>query len=150
MKRSEIRGNKLERQEKKRKSTEYHQKGTGMYVFRNKSKVASLELPKPSADGKKWIEPRQTWRGDSYFLSMVPREATIVESLNEQVKEEKMAEKLILDQPDQVTSSGKVEHSVVGDDNIQINEVGADEINVKSKDKLLTEDPLAGVTIIRD
>ena len=61
-----------------------------------------------------------------------------------------MAEKLILDQPDQVTSSGKVEHSVVGDDNIQINEVGADEINVKSKDKLLTEDPLAGVTIIRD
>jgi hypothetical protein len=80
---------------------------------------------------------------------MVPREATIVESLNEQVKEEKMAEKLILDQPDQVTSSGKVEHSVV-DDNMQINEVGSDEINVKSKDKLLTEDPLAGVTIIRD
>jgi hypothetical protein len=149
MKRSEIKGTRIERTEQKKRVTEYHQAGTGMYVFRNRSSVASLELPKPSADGKKWVAPGQTWRGDSYFLKMVPREATLVEAIQEQIKEEKMAEKLILDQPDQITSSGKVEHSVVGDE-MQINEVGSEDTKVKSKEKLITEDPLAGVTIIRD
>lgn len=149
MKRSEIKGTKTERTEQKRKATEYHQAGTGMYVFRNRSSVASLELPKPSADGKKWVAPGQTWKGDSYFLKMVPREATLVEAIQEQQKEDKVPEKLILDQPDQITSSGKVEHSVVGGE-MQINEVGSEETNVKPKERLITEDPLAGVTIIRD
>lgn len=149
MKRSEIKGTKMERKEQKRKATEYHQAGTGLYIFRNRSSVASLELPKPSADGKRWVAPGQTWKGDSYFLKMVPREATIVEAIQEENKENKMAEKLILDQPDQITSSGKVEHSMVGDE-IQINEVGSEDTKIKAKEALITEDPLAGVTIIRD
>ena len=140
--------NKLERADQKRKSVEYHQAGTGMYIFRNRSSVASLALPKPSADGKKWVEPGQTWKGDSYYMSMVPREAILVESLCETIKEEvKVQEKLILDQPDQITSGGRVEHAVA-DENAQINEAPQEER--KSKEKLLTEDPLAGVTIIRD
>ncbi len=84
--------NKLERTDQKRKAVEYHQAGTGMYLYRNRSAVASLELPKASADGKKWVEPGQTWRGDSYFMSMVPREATVVESLVEPNKEEAKVE----------------------------------------------------------
>lgn len=148
MKKVGRRGNRLERADQKRKAIAYHQAGTGMYVFKNRSAVASLELPKPSADGKKWVEPGQTWKGDSYFLSMVPKEAILVESLTEQHKEESnMQDKLILDQPDQITSSGKVEHSVQQDD-LQINEVAPQE--AKAKDRLITEDPLAGVTIIRD
>lgn len=140
---------KLERNDLKRKAVEYHQAGTGMYVFRNRSKVASLELPKASADGKKWVEPGQTWKGDSYFLSMVPREAVIVESLCEKNKEEsKLEEKLILDQPDQVTSSGKIEHEINQNDLPVVETAPAE--TVKSKDTLITEDPLAGVTIIRD
>jgi hypothetical protein len=127
---------------------DYYQSGSGLFLFRNRSKVASLELPKVSADGKKWIEPGQTWKGDSYFMSLVPREATLVETLTEQKKEEvKMQDRLILDQPDQVTTAGKVEHAVVQDE-VAINEVGPHE--AKTKDKLLTEDPLSGVTIIRD
>jgi hypothetical protein len=148
MKRSSKNANKLERNQQKREAMDYYQSGSGLFLFRNRSKVASLELPKVSADGKKWIEPGQTWKGDSYFMSLVPREATLVETLTEQKKEEvKMQDRLILDQPDQVTTAGKVEHAVVQDD-VAINEVSPHE--AKTKDKLLTEDPLAGVTIIRD
>lgn len=140
--------NRLERAEQKRRTVEYHQAGTGLYLFRNRSKVASLELPKPSADGKKWVDPEGTWKGDSYFLSMVPREAVLVESLCEANKEEsKMPEKLILDQPDQVTAAGKVEHAVSAED-ATITEAAPQE--TRTKERLITEDPLAGVTIIRD
>jgi hypothetical protein len=140
--------NKLERAEQKRKAVEYHQAGTGMYLFRNRSSVASLDLPKVSADGKKWIGPGQTWKGDSYFMSMVPREAVLVESLCENNKEEtKVEEKLILDQPEQITSSGKVEHGV-SDDLPKVVESSPKES--KPKERLITEDPLSGVTIIRD
>lgn len=140
--------NKLERMEQKKRAVEYHQAGTGMYLFRNRSKVASLELPKISSDGKKWVAPEGTWKGDSYYLSMVPKDAVLVESLcNENKEEPKMPEKLILDQPDQVTTAGKVEHAVNMDD-IPMNEAVPQEN--KAKERLITEDPLAGVTIIRD
>lgn len=138
---------KLERADQRKKTIQYHQAGSGMFLFKNRSEVASLELPKPSADGQKWIGPGQTWKGDSYFLSMVPREAVLVEAINEIKKEEKMPEKLILDQPDQVTASGKVEHTVAQDD-LPINEAAPHDSKIK--ERLLTEDPLAGVTIIRD
>lgn len=139
--------NKLERNDQKKKTIQYHQAGSGMFIFRNRSEIASLELPKPSADGQKWIGPGQTWKGDSYFLGMVPKEAVLVEAIKEIKKEEKMEEKLLLDQPDQIKASGKVEHAVVQED-MPINEVAPQE--TKIKDRLLTEDPLAGVTIIRD
>jgi len=147
MKRSGKKSNRLERAEQKRKAIEYHQAGTGMYLFKNRSSVASLELPKVSADGKKWVEPGQTWKGDSYYLSMVPRDAVLVESLCEQVKEEKMEDKIILDQPDQITAEGKVEHRANKE---QLDIVESDPKVAKAKERLLTEDPLAGVTIIRD
>ena len=140
--------NKLERADQKRKAVEYHQAGTGMYLFRNRSAVASLDLPKVSADGKKWVGPGQTWKGDSYFMSMVPREAVLVESLCENNKEEtKVEERLILDQPEQITSAGKVEHEVA-DELPKV--VESSPKAGKSKERLITEDPLAGVTIIRD
>jgi len=148
MKQPARRVNKLERAEQKKAAMEYYQSGSGMFLFRNRSKVASLELPKVSADGKKWIEPGQTWKGDSYFMKMIPREAVLVETLTEQKKEEvNMQDRLILDQPDQVTTAGKVEHAVV-QGKVAINEVNPNE--AETKDRLLTEDPLAGVTIIRD
>lgn len=148
MKKAQRKMNKLERTEQKRKAMEYHQAGSGMFVFKNRSEVASLELPKVSADGKKWVGPNQTWKGDSYYFTMVPRDAILVENLEPQRKEEStMAQKLILDQPDQITTSGKVEHSVPGDE-FPINEVAPKDS--KAKEILITEDPLAGVTIIRD
>jgi hypothetical protein len=150
MKRAGKKANKYERTEQKKKLLEYHQSGTGLYRFKNRSSVASLELPKLSREGKKWVGPNDTWEGDSYFLSMVPKDAIVVESISSPKKEEqKMPEKLILDQPDQITRSGKVEHSVVGED-LPLNETGAGEDNVSAKERLFTEDPMSGITIIRD
>jgi len=138
----------IERAAEKKRIVEHRQHGEGLYLFRNRNSSASLELPKPSKDGRRWVEPNGTWEGDSYFMSMIPREAVLVKTISEPKKEEtKMEERLILDQPDQVTKLGKVEHKV--SEELPINEAGP-EGNLENKDKLLTEDPLAGVTIIRD
>lgn len=148
MKRNSKKVSKIERTAEKKRIVEHRQHGEGLYLFRNRNVSSSLELPKPSKDGRRWVEPNGTWEGDSYFMSMIPREAVLVKVISEPKKEEaKMEEKLILDQPDQVTKSGKVEHKVK--DDLPINEA-APEGKVEDKERLLTEDPLAGVTIIRD
>ena len=145
MKRTTKKVTKIERTQQKKQTLDYYQKGTGLYLFRNRNASASLELPKASKDGKRWVEPNGTWEGDSYFLSMVPREAILVRTLAEENKEEKVENKLILDQPEQVTKTGKVEHKVLED--LPLNEADP---NGAEKEKLLTEDPMSGVTIIRD
>lgn len=146
--------NKLTREEKIQKNKEvleHKQHGEGLFLFKNKSSYASLDLPKKSFDGKKWIGPNETWKGDSYFFTLVPRDAILVETLIQPNKEKESnmsnENKLLLDQPDQVTQAGKVEH-VVPNDSKSINE--DKENNEETKESLLTEDPMAGVTIIRD
>lgn len=149
MKKSTGKTSKYERTENKKRLIDYHQSGKGEYIFRNKSASASLELPKNSMEGKKWIPPKGTWRGDSYFLSMVPRDAVLVEVISEGEKESKMPEKLILDQPDQVTCAGKVEHKVE-DRDLSLNETSPEGNEKSPAERLLNEDPMSGITIIRD
>lgn len=151
--------NKTQRAEIKKTKLEESQKGLGLFLFRNRNKEASLQLPKISFDGKKWVGPNETWKGDSFFLKMIPKEAILIETLlspnEEKQKENKnMEEKLILDQPDQITNDGKVEH-IVSQDVVEINENTKKRKKRKNEsneetNKLLTEDPIAGVTIIRD
>lgn len=148
MKKPNKKANKIERTQQKKELLEYRQQGTGHYVFKNKSAVATLELPKPSKDGKRWVQPNGTWEGDSYFFNMIPRDAILVKVIEEEKAKEVTVEKLILDQPDQITNAGKVEHTVVQGE-VSLNETTPQE-NTENKEKLLTEDPLAGVTIIRD
>ena len=139
---------KIERNQAKKEYIEYHQKGEGLYLFKNRSNIASLDLPKVSSDGKKWVGPNETWKGDNYFFKLMPKEAILLEVISEPKKENVMENKLLLDQPDQITQKGKVEH-VVPESELTLNEnpsVQQEEI----KEKLLTEDPLAGVTILRD
>ena len=76
---------------------------------------------------------------------MVPKEAVLVKTLIEENKEAKMESKLILDQPEQITRTGKVEHKASED--LPLNEADPKEAE---KERLLTEDPMSGVTIIRD
>lgn len=138
----------LERANEKKRIIELKQRGEGLYLFRNRHKESSLELPKPSNDGRRWVGPGETWEGDNYFFAMIPENATLVKTITEPKKEDtKMEEKLILDQPEQVTRAGKVEHKVAND--LPLNET-APETDAENKERLLTEDPLAGVTIIRD
>jgi hypothetical protein len=150
---------KQERTEIKKKILEDSLSGSGIFIFKNKGN-ATLQLPKPSLDGKRWVDAGQTWRGDSFFLKMIPKEAALVKTLispdkQNEKKEIKMENKLLLDQPDQVTPEGKVEHVVVSDV-VEINEnTTKKKKRTKSESQkqdksLITEDPVAGVTIIRD
>jgi len=142
----------LEKIASKKEKIDYHQKGTGRYVYKNKSS-GTLNLPKAGLNGEKHVPVGGEWEGDSYFMYMVGKEATIsriLESPERKVKpakpEETMSEeKLILDQPDQVTDQGKVEH-VCCDPQKQLNEGCPNEED--KKDVLLREDPLDGVKII--
>ena len=141
---------------------EHRQKGTGHYVFRNKSDSATLLLAKPALNGSKHVAAGAEFEGDSYFMSLVPREAVLVKivsvpekNVREQVEvetaevktEETMPkEKLLLDQPDQVTDQGKVEQVANTDDTVKpLHETPQPE---GDKEVLLTEDPLDGVKII--
>lgn len=148
--------NKKQRYELQRQKVSASLNGTGLFLFKNKTN-ASLQLPKKSSDGKVWVEPNQTWRGDSFFLKMIPQEAVLVETIESpnQTEEANMSEeKLILDQPDQITTDGKLEHIVSNEPAVLTEETKKKKkTKTESKNKenkLLTEDPIAGVTIIRD
>jgi hypothetical protein len=107
--------NKYEKHENRRQNIESAMSGSGMYLFENNSN-ADLTLPRPTHSGLRKIGPRQQFQADSYFLQMVRSGfLRLIEELQspESEKAAIMSEqKLILDQPDTVTSSGKVEHVV--------------------------------------
>ena len=159
-KKNNIRKTRQEKKEENKKLIESKQHGEGLFLFKNRSDIASLDLPKKSFDGKKWIGPSETWKGDSYFFKMIPREAVLIKTLidpNQKPNDSKEEEttmlneesKLLLDQPDQVTEGGKIEH-IIPDVKNSINEDKSKEDQIESKNTLLTEDPLSGVTIICD
>lgn len=135
---------KIERAEKLKKIFE----GSGIYIFRNRTS-GDYSLPKPALDGRKTIPKGETFKGDSFFLKMVPRELILVEI----VEEQKQMEKLILDQPETVTTDGQIEH-VKQDDEQKICESPNEEIEneeeEKEKDVLINEDPIDGVEILLD
>lgn len=152
--------NKLEAINAHKEKMEYHLHGEGLYIFRNNTK-GTLELPKPTATGVKNIpapDPKRgisgEWQGDNYYMGLVRKNmAKLVREIISpaQEKEIKMKEKLLLDQPDQVTEDGKVEHVVV--QNTTTNNKKGKKLNENKpseKEKLLTEDPIEGVQVIRD
>lgn len=115
--------------------------GKGLFIYRNNTN-GDLTLPKPDVDGNKTVAPRATWKGDDYFMFMVKtHEATLVETL-----QGVEMDKLILDQPDQVTEKGQVEHVVVRETK-PINEVFPED-EVEQKRVLINERPIDGVEII--
>ena len=123
------------------------QKGTGRCVYRNNTK-GDLTLPKPSENGTTGpIPPGGTWIGDDYFMYMVKNnEASLVENLvvNPEIVKEEVMDKLILDQPDRITTEGRVERVVVSQ-TLPLNETPLESTD---KDVLLTEDPMDGIQII--
>lgn len=171
----------------------HRQHGDGLYEYRNRTK-GDLKLPKQvskgtfNPDGS--VPPNGTWEGDSYFMFMVPGDASLVRTiidpnpkkpaveiitpetepkvvepdviiLTEQHKQPiakspkkgskkpMTEEKLILDQPDQITEAGKVEH-VVQPKEQQLHEGKPSDDQMAGHDTLITEDPLDGVQVIKD
>ena len=143
--------NKYEKRQYYQDKLKHDMEGKGLYIYENNTK-GDLELPKATASGLKRIPVGGRFQGDNYFMNMVKshdlryiREIVPAVKLNE---EKKMAEKLILDQPDQVTAEGKVEHVVkekpmeLLNDNLE---------NEKNKpDVLINENPIEGLEIILD
>lgn len=140
--------NRLQKVAERKQRTIEAQKGEGLYVFRNITK-GDLSLLKPDCDGKRGVCPNGEFRGDSYFLQHVrDHEATIVECIRtpEQERSEKMNQQLILDQPDRVTTKGKVEQVVMPTIK-PLNEVPQQD---NPAEVLINEDPLEGVQIIME
>ncbi len=153
--------NKLERVDNARKTIAARTAGYGMYVFKNHTK-GELMLPKPTANGKRRVAKDEEFEGDNYFLAMVKSHDLILvrEILSpaqqradklELVEKEKVLmeqKKLLLDQPDTVTSLGKVEHVVV--DAAKIQKPLTESKGGKAPDVLLNESPdLDGVEIVQ-
>ena len=150
--------NKMNRIEKKANllaKREDAMRGSGVFVYENNTK-GDLDLPKATNSGKKSLKQGEQFQGDSYYMRLVPTmlryircivpaeqppQADVIE-----LKENVMAEKLILDQPERVTQQGAVEQVVV-EPKQKLNE-SQPKTQTPTKDVLLTEDPMEGVEII--
>ena len=127
--------------------------GSGVFVYENNTD-ADLNLPKPTSTGTRTIGPRKRFQGDSYYLTwvgspmnllrfieeIVPKDNPL-KTLNESETNKMSDNKLILDQPEIVTSQGQVEHIVV-------NESPDQDSSEKKTEILLNESPIEGLEII--
>lgn len=125
--------------------------GNGLFVYRNRSNHASLKLPKPCKDGRIEIPPNGEFEGDDYFDMLVKNNAAVLVRTVEIKKESVMLNesKLILDQPEIVTTNGTVEHVVV--DEMPVSEKKKKGKKNESTDKgdiLLTDSSLEGIQIL--
>ena len=121
--------------------------GSGVFVYENNTD-ADLNLPKPTSTGTRTIGPRKRFQGDSYYLTwvgspmnllrfieeIVPKDNPL-KTLNESETNKMNDNKLILDQPEIVTSQGQVEHVVV-------NESPDQDSSEKKTEILLNESPI--------
>lgn len=152
---------KYERREVNAEKLKNNMGGSGIYIYENNTD-GDLKLPKATESGLRMIGPRKRFQGDSYFMSWVGnpmnllRLVEVVQAKGSQeqevqtISEEVMSneKKLILDQPDTITSAGKVERVVISPDQKPLNDSTNPTGQPKKSDVLLTEDPLDGVEII--
>ena len=142
--------NKYERTAIRKKILEHKLSGKGEYIYRNNTK-GTLDLPKDSLDGVKRVPLNGEWRGDDYFMHLVKKnEARLVRTISQENKENNMNEKLIVDQPDTVTTEGTVEQVVVEKSKEVLAEGNPSDTVKTNEDVLLTEDPVDGIEIIID
>lgn len=155
--------NRFERKANQKLKLKEALQGEGVYVYENNTR-GDLDLPKPTASGKKSLKVGEQFQGDNYYMRYVPTmlryircivpagqpeaaaalPAAPAQQLNEGTT---MSEqKLILNQPDRVTNRGKVEH-VVSQPQQQLNE-GQPKKDAPTPEVLINEDPMDGVEII--
>lgn len=108
--------------------------GSGIYIYQNSSQQSELTLPRPTRSGVRKVAPSGQFQGDDYYMQLVRTGfLRLVEVLQtaEQEKESQMIEdqkeeqKLLLEQPDQVTDHGTVEHVVAKPGVKNLNETAA-------------------------
>jgi hypothetical protein len=131
--------------------------GKGVYIYENNTD-GDLKLPKATESGVRVVGPRKRFQGDSYFKQWVGSPMNLLRFIEEVVPENKTSEnvleennmtnerQLLLDQPDCITTQGKIER-VVAEPGQKIINDNAQSVQ-KTPEVLLTEDPLDGVEII--
>jgi len=152
--------NRLERRQEHKIKLAANLAGSGIFVFENNTN-GHLTLPKPTNSGKRVIAPKEQFQGDSYFMGLVKAPnnllkfiKTIAEKETNQTQTTSLVEsnmneqKLILDQPDRVTSEGTVEQIVAKGPMQKLNDAAVNEKKDMKKDVLLTEEPMDGIEII--
>lgn len=150
-----IKLNKFEKRKMQEERLKNNMGGTGIYIYENNTD-ADLSLPKPTASGSRTVGPRKRFQGDSYYMSWVGSPMNLLKLIEEVVpktvpiheqKEQIMSEKkLILDQPDTITTHGKTEQVVPESPIQQFNDTTNPE--AKNAEVLLNESPIDGVQII--
>ena len=112
--------------------------GKGLYVYENKLK-ADLTLPKPTHSGLRQVKAGAKFQGDDYYLQMVKTgELKLIEVLD-RGEPPVMENKLILDQPEMVTTEGTVE--LVQKQNAKKKKLKESVSNEKTDPVLLVEEP---------
>jgi hypothetical protein len=170
--------NKFEKKENNQLKVKNALSGIGVYIYKNKSKHATLTLPRPTSSGVRMVGPEKEFQGDDYYLQMVRSgdlmlvkvvddgktkpapvqevcraepcevkqevltEAVAAKTLPKKIKlkeDKNMSEqKLLLDQPERVTTKGKTEHVVDrSTGKVKLNETG----NQTQEPVLLNESP---------
>ncbi len=131
------------------------------HIFQN-HRNHEYTLAKESLCGKKVLRPKETFKGDDYFITFVRLgelkiletfEAPAVnttETLNESNTQGAPMEKLILDQPNKVTTQGTVEHVVSEQPKaVKVQNINDANQNGLEEDVLLVENPMAGIDIVK-
>lgn len=136
--------NKYEKKEMQAARLEKAMHGEGLFLYENNTD-ATLTLPRPTKSGVRTVGPRKQFQGDSYYKQMMPQFLRLIKTLQTPEQERAMQEramneeKLILDQPDTITTKGKVEHVVDQDAPVQrLNEADSEE----QPEVLLNEGPI--------
>lgn len=140
----------FEQKEVRSKKLEEALAGEGLYLYRNAHK-ADVTLPRPTKSGRRIIGPNEEFQGDNYYMQLVRTgELRFVRELQSPQQQEAAMnkEKLILDQPDTVTSEGTVEHVSQSEPVQPLQEGGEQE----KKDVLINEAPVDddGFVIVED
>jgi hypothetical protein len=145
----------------KKKKLEDSLKGAGRFLFVNNTR-GELFLLKPPLKGRNPVPAGQTFEGDSFFNYLLKtgeaRLVEVIESPNAAlpapiptpiVEGKIMDKKLMLDQPERFTNQGQTEQVIIDPKKLNkpLNENQPAKSN-RAVDKLLTEDPMAGVEII--
>lgn len=130
--------------------------GSGLFIFENNTN-GELKLPKPAVDGRRSVGPNKQFQGDSFYHSWVKPPMNLLKFIREiipveqeqniQESNQMTDQKLILDQPDQVTTEGTVEHVIEGGVGKTITDA-TNPSDVPENEVLLNEDPLDGVEIL--
>lgn len=146
--------NKYEKKEMQHKVLEKALHGEGLFLFRNNTK-GDLKLPRPTKSGLREIVKDAEFQGDDYYMQLVRqgflRLVKVIQTPEQQrqalCEEQKMDQKLILDQPEQITEQGKIEHVIAKPATAQkLNET--EKQKNKAPDVLLNESPDGFVIVV--